>query len=148
MIKLQVIGNLGRDATLNSPNGKNVINFSVAHSEKYRDAQGNSLDRTVWVECAYWTDRVNLQPYLLKGKTVYVEGTPAAESYTTADGRQGVKLKLTVRDLQFVGGNRSEGNSNGANNNNSNQTQSNNGNTMEQQPYSNNDAILNDDLPF
>ncbi len=40
MIKLLVIGNLGKDAVLNNVNGKNVINFTVAHTEKYKDAQG------------------------------------------------------------------------------------------------------------
>ena len=57
MIKLQVIGNLGKDGTVNTVNGKNVINFSVAHTEKYRDAQGTQKERTTWVECAYWTDK-------------------------------------------------------------------------------------------
>ena len=37
MIKLQVIGNLGRDAVMNNVNGKTVINFTVAHSEKYKE---------------------------------------------------------------------------------------------------------------
>jgi single-strand DNA-binding protein len=104
MIKLQVIGNLGNDAVVNNVNGKNVINFSVAHTEKYKDAQGNQLDRTIWVNCAYWTDRLGVQPYLLKGKTVYVEGTPSLEIYTTNDGRQNPKLKLNVREIQLLGG--------------------------------------------
>ena len=42
MIKLQVIGNLGKDCIVNTVNGKNVINFTVAHTEKYRDSQGNN----------------------------------------------------------------------------------------------------------
>ena len=41
MIKLQVIGNLGADCIQKEVNGKTVINFNVAHSEKYKDAQGN-----------------------------------------------------------------------------------------------------------
>ena len=48
MIKLLVIGNLGKDAVVNNVNGKSVINFSVAHTEKYKDAQGNQKDRTVY----------------------------------------------------------------------------------------------------
>ena len=32
MIKLQIIGNLGKDCIVKEVNGKNVINFSVAHS--------------------------------------------------------------------------------------------------------------------
>jgi single-strand DNA-binding protein len=40
MIKLQVIGHLGKDCTTNVVNGKHVINFSVAHCELYNDATG------------------------------------------------------------------------------------------------------------
>jgi single-strand DNA-binding protein len=49
MIKLLAIGNLGKDAVLNNVNGKNVINFTVAHTERYKDAQGNQKDKTTWV---------------------------------------------------------------------------------------------------
>ena len=37
MIKLQVIGNLGKDAVVNNVNGKSVINFNVAHTERFKD---------------------------------------------------------------------------------------------------------------
>lgn len=108
MIKLQVIGNLGKDCIVNTVNGKTVINFSVAHTEKFRDAQGNQKDKTIWVECAYWTDRTAVAPYLTKGKTVYVEGQPEVRTYTTSDGRSGASLTLRVLSVQLVGG-RSEG---------------------------------------
>jgi single-strand DNA-binding protein len=109
MIKLQVIGNLGKDCVVNNVNGKSVMNFTVAHSEKFRDAQGNQKDRTVWVDCAYWTDRTAVSPYLKKGKTVYVEGTPDVRTYTTQDGRNGASLTLRVTNLQLVGGTGGEG---------------------------------------
>ena len=32
MLKTQAIGHLGNDAVVNNVNGKNVINFNVAHS--------------------------------------------------------------------------------------------------------------------
>lgn len=108
MIKLQVIGNLGKDCIVNTVNGKTVINFSVAHTEKFRDAQGNQKDKTIWVECAYWTDRTGISPYLVKGKTVYVEGSPEVRTYTTGDGRSGASLTLRVQSVQLIGG-RSEG---------------------------------------
>ena len=50
MIKLQVIGNLGKDCLTNVVNGKNVINFNVAHTEKFRDQQNNLKEKTTWVE--------------------------------------------------------------------------------------------------
>lgn len=102
MIKLQVIGNLGKDCIVNTVNGKTVINFSVAHSERYRDAQGVQKERTQWVECAYWTDRTGVAPYLKKGTMVYAEGTPEVRTYTTQDGRNGAALSLRISNVQLL----------------------------------------------
>ncbi len=104
MIRLQVIGNLGKDCVVNNVNGKSVINFSVAHSEKFKDAQGQQKDKSIWVECAYWTDRTGIAPYLKKGTQVYAEGTPELRNYTTNDGRQGTSLSLRVFSVQLIGG--------------------------------------------
>jgi single-strand DNA-binding protein len=104
MIKLQVIGHLGKDCVVNTVNGKNVINFTVAHTEKYRDSQGNNQEKTTWVDCAYWTDRTAISPYLTKGKQVFVEGTPEARSFQRNDGTPGSSLSLRVREIQLLGG--------------------------------------------
>lgn len=111
MIKLQVIGNLGKDAVLNNVNGKAVINFTVAHTERFKDAQGVQKDKTTWVDCAYWTDRTAIAPYLKKGTSVYVEGTPDVRTYTTADGRNGATLSLRTLNIQLLGGRPNEGGS-------------------------------------
>lgn len=103
MIKLQVIGNLGKDCMVNTVNGKNVINFSVAHTEKYRDSSGVQKERTTWVECAYWTDRTGISPYLKKGQQVFAEGTPEIRTFTRNDGTTGASLSLRVQYVQLVG---------------------------------------------
>ncbi len=111
MIKLTAIGNLGKDCIVNTVNGKSVINFSVAHTEKFKDTAGQQKDKTIWVECAYWTDRTAVAPYLKKGTQVYVEGTPDIRTYTTPDGRTGTSLTLRVQSVQLIGGKAgSEGN--------------------------------------
>lgn len=104
MIKMQIIGNLGKDCLVNTVNGKSVINFTVAHTEKYKDSQGNQQEKTIWVDCAYWTDRTAVAPYLTKGKQVYVEGQPEARSFQRNDGTPGASLSLRVRDIQLLGG--------------------------------------------
>jgi single-strand DNA-binding protein len=109
MIKLQVIGNLGKDCIVNNVNGKSVMNFTVAHSEKYKDNQGVQKERTIWVDCAYWSDRVALAPYLKKGTSIFVEGQPDVRTYTTQDGRNGASLTLRVSMVQLVGGKPQEG---------------------------------------
>lgn len=103
MIKLQVIGNLGKDCITNTVNGKSVMNFNVAHTEKFRDSQGVQKDKTIWVECAYWSDRTAVAPYLRKGTQVYVEGTPEVRTYPKNDGTTGVSLSLRVQSVQLLG---------------------------------------------
>ena len=111
MIKLTAIGNLGKDAVLNNVNGKNVINFNVAHTEKYKDAQGNQKDKTIWIDCSYWTERTAIAPYLKKGTSVYLEGQPDVRSYTAKDGTNGASLVLRVGLVQLLSkGSQSEGN--------------------------------------
>jgi single-strand DNA-binding protein len=145
MIKLQIVGNLGADCIQKEVNGKNVINFNVAHTEKFKDAQGNVKEKTVWANCAYWTDRTAVAQYLKKGKQVFVDGTPDVELYTNKEGQPAATLRVRVRDLQLLGGNAdgSQGNSNTASSSSSS-SYSNNSNTrvtadMEEAA---------DDLPF
>ena len=104
MIKLQIIGNLGKDCTVKEVNGKNVINFSVAHTEKWKDAQGNAMARSTWVEAAYWTDKTAIAQYLTKGKMVYLEGQPEADAYLANDGAAKGTLRLRVSQVQLLGG--------------------------------------------
>ena len=127
MIKLQVIGHLGRDAVVNTVGGKTVINFSVAHTDKIKDAQGVQTDKTVWVECAYWTEKTAVAPYLKKGVQVFAEGSGDLRSYTTQDGRPGTSLALRVATVQLLG--TKNDNSSGGNN-----YQATNAATQPQQP--------------
>lgn len=112
MIKMQVIGNLGKDCLVNTVNGKNVMNFTVAHTEKYRDSQGNNQEKTTWVDCAYWSDKTGIAPYLTKGKQVFVEGTPEVRTFPKQDGSTGASLSLRVREVQLLGG-KADGSSSG-----------------------------------
>ena len=103
MIKLQIIGHLGGDCTTNEVNGRTVINFNVAHSEKYKDSQGNLVDKTTWVRCAYWTDRSAISQYLKKGQLVYAEGSPEAEGYMNKENQAAATLKMSVFRIQLLG---------------------------------------------
>ena len=105
MIKMQLIGHLGQDAVVNNVNGKTVINFSVAHSEKFKNKEGAEVNKSVWVSAAYWTDRTAVVPYLKKGSQVYVEGSPEAKTYRNQNTNEVVpQLSLRVTSIQLIGG--------------------------------------------
>ena len=140
MIKLQVIGHLGKDCITNTVSGKNVINFSVAHTEKFKDSAGNLKERTTWVDCAYWTERTGIAPYLKKGQLVYVEGSPEGRAYPKNDGTPGSSLVCRVLNVQLLGSsNKSEAQQAGSEN------MSSNGSGI---PVPNDVAEPVDDLPF
>lgn len=147
MIKLQIVGNLGKDCIVKEVNGKNVINFSVAHTERYKDAQGNQKERTTWVECAYWTDRTTVSQYLVKGKMVYAEGSPEADGYLNKEGQAAATLRMRVQNLQLLGGGET---SNGSNQGNVSNVGSTYAPTLKTQsaPVSSPGSGMDDDLPF
>ena len=142
MIKMQIIGNLGKDCVVNTVNGKNVINFTVAHTEKYKDSQGQQQEKTTWVDCAYWTDRTAVATYLTKGKQIYAEGQPEVKSFTRQDGTAGASLSLRVREVQLLGG-KAEGGSPSYGGNSSSASSS--GSSI---PAANEISEPIDDLPF
>jgi single-strand DNA-binding protein len=115
MIKLQIVGNLGKDCIIKEVNGKNVINFSVAHTERYKDSQGNQKERTTWVECAYWTDRTAVGQYLKKGQMVYAEGSPEADAYLNKENQAAATLRMRVQSLQLLGSSKDGQGSNSGN---------------------------------
>ena len=100
MLKLTILGHLGKDAVVNTVSGKTVINFSAAHSEKQKDGQA----KTTWVECAYWTEKTAIATYLKKGTQVYVEGNGELKEYAKKDGTSGSNITCRVANIQLLGG--------------------------------------------
>ena len=148
MIKLQIIGNLGKDCIVKEINGKHVINFSVAHTERFKDAQGNQKERTTWVECAYWTDRTAIAPYLVKGTSVYAEGSPEADPYTNKEGQAAATLRMRVQNIQLLGGNKEGQSTQGAASNSGNVTNAGMGTAPVVKTETVNTSAPVDDLPF
>lgn len=101
MIKLQLIGYLGKDAIRREVNGTTMLSFRVAHTERFRNQQGVQQERTTWVDCALW-ERDNLAPYLLQGTQVYVEGFPTVDVFTSKAGEVVGRLHLRVMNIQLL----------------------------------------------
>ncbi len=147
MIKLQIVGNLGKDCIVKEVNGKSVINFSVAHTEKFKDSTGSPKERTTWVECAYWTDRTAIAPYLKKGQMVYAEGSPEADGFMNKENQAAATLRMRVRDVQLLGG-RSDGNNSGSQSSQNYSSQNNNSYKPSNVPVASELEEAADDLPF
>jgi single-strand DNA-binding protein len=146
MLKMVAIGHLGKDAEVKIHGTECVINFSVAHSDKWND-NGVKKERTTWVSCSWWTEKHTIAQYLKKGTQVYVEGVPEAKVWKK-EGDPQPFLNLRVFSLQLLG----SANRDGANNrpaDNSNQQQSTGGYVPYEAPKKDS-GVADDysDLPF
>jgi single-strand DNA-binding protein len=113
MLQATAIGYLGNDATIKEVNGKTVTNFSIAHSEKYKNAAGTVVEKTTWVECECWeVDKIT--PFLKKGTQVHVQGQPEARGWINKDGEAASTLRIRVSRIELLGGAKKESMSDGA----------------------------------
>lgn len=104
MIRMQLLGNVGRNAKINSFNGRNIINFSLATSERWKDAGGVEHEKTRWVDCSLWRDSTTIAQCLQKGTKVFVEGVPDVKTFQKQDGIFGASQTLKVTYIQLLGG--------------------------------------------
>jgi len=105
---MTAIGHLGSQATLNNVNGKQVINMNLAHSEKYKDAQGNIVNKSVWINVSWWSESSKILQYLQKGAQIFVEGIPSVDVYKNKEGQTIPQLKLRATMVQLLGGNKQD----------------------------------------
>ena len=107
MLKVEIIGNIGNDAVVRDFNGKKFIAFNVAHSEKYKDAQGNTVEKTTWVSVLK-PGESNVVQYLKKGTGVYVCGDLSVKTYTDSQHQTQVGVNCLARELQLLPGKRDQ----------------------------------------
>jgi len=101
MLTVEIIGNLGGDATVKEFNGRRYISFSVAHTNGYTDAQGQRHENTTWVSCLK-SGESNVLSYLKKGTKVYVRGELSVRTYQAQQGGIAVAINCQVREIQLL----------------------------------------------
>ena len=100
-LEIEIVGNIGNDAVLKETNGRKVVNFSVAHSEKYKKQDGTIVENTTWINCSYW-DADKIAPYLKKGTTVLVKGKPSVNTYQNKAGQHVADIRCQVAVLRLL----------------------------------------------
>lgn len=105
MFKVEIIGNLGADAVVKSENGKDWIQFNVAHTEKWKANDGSVHESTQWISCFINGKETRALPYLVKGKQVFVRGDARLRTYSSEKERAIVAgISVNVREFELVGG--------------------------------------------
>lgn len=95
MIKLEIIGNVGKDATFYSTDKGGFISFSVG-------ATNRKGGETIWVNCTK-NGSEQLAPYITKGSKVYIRGNADVSVWFDKAGQAHPQLNCNVNDVEFCG---------------------------------------------
>lgn len=112
--KVMLIGNLGKDPEVRyTASGQAVASFSLATSEKFKNKNGESEERTEWHRVTLWGKLAEIAgEYLAKGKTVYIEGRLQTRKWTDRDGNEKYTTEIVGDRMQMLSG-KGEGSSSG-----------------------------------
>ncbi len=101
-----IIGRLTKDAEIRTTSrDKQVVNFSVATNESYRNKQGERVEQTTYFDCAYWIS-ANVVSLLTKGTLVELTGRVSTRAWTGKDGEPKAGLNFHTSNIKFHGGNK------------------------------------------
>jgi len=105
--KCMIIGNLGADPEMRyTANGSAVTTFRVAASRRFNGQDGQPREETEWFSVVTWNRLAEIcAQYLVKGRTVYVEGRIQTRSWDKADGTgKAYRTELIAEEVKFLGG--------------------------------------------
>ena len=137
--KVILVGNLGRDAEVKvTGGGQSVASFSIATTENWTSKEGEKKEKTEWHRIVLWGRSADaLQPYLTKGKQVYIEGRLETRQWEK-DGQKHYTTEVKADKIVLLGG--------GAGRGGERSQERNEGGYSD--PMSQPAAITDDDIPF
>jgi single-strand DNA-binding protein len=147
--KAILLGNVGKDPEIRStPSGTMVANFTLATSDRQKDAQGNWQDKTEWHNLVAFSRTAEIiRDYVKKGSKLYIEGKIQTRSWDDKEsGQKRYRTEIIINELSLLSG-RDEGGSGG-------QSRSGGSSSYDQRPpagqddYAQSAEISDDDIPF
>lgn len=100
--KAIVYGNLTRDPEMKAlPSGMNVTSFSIATNRVYNDSDGKRQEQTEYHNVTVFGKQAeNVNKYLTKGSSAYVEGRLQTRSWEK-DGQKQYRTEIVAETVQF-----------------------------------------------
>jgi single-strand DNA-binding protein len=101
---MEITGRIVADAEVRTTKtDKKVTGFTIAINDSYRPKNGERVQMTTYIECAYWLN-AGLAEYLKKGTLVELFGRIGAGAYISRDGEAVGTLKFHTERIKLLGG--------------------------------------------
>lgn len=103
--KVQLIGRVGKAPELfATKSGETLCAFSVATSERYKDKQGNNVEKTEWHNIKMFGKLAEIaRQYLNKGSLVFLEGKIQSQKYQDKQGIERVSYDIICHEMKMLG---------------------------------------------
>jgi single-strand DNA-binding protein len=142
--KVILVGNLGKDAEVRvTPGGQSVASFSIATTENWTSKEGEKKEQTEWHRIVLWGKTADtLQPYLVKGKQIYLEGRLQTRQWEK-EGQKHYTTEVKADKIVLLGGGGAGGGSRGGD-----RQVERGGDSGYQDPMRDPAPVTDDDIPF
>ena len=142
--KVILVGNLGKDAEVRvTPGGQSVASFSIATTENWTSKEGEKKEQTEWHRIVLWGKAADsLQPYLVKGKQIYLEGRLQTRQWEK-EGQKHYTTEVKADKIVLLGGGGGAGGSRGGD-----RQVERGGDSGYQDPMRDPAPVTDDDIPF
>lgn len=103
--KVILMGNLTRDPEVRYTQGGTAVSeIGLAVNDRRKDAKGEWIEETTFVDCTLWGRTAEIAgEYLGKGSQVLMEGRLKLDSWEK-DGQKRSKLRVVAENLRMLGG--------------------------------------------
>lgn len=101
---MNIIGRITKNAEINTlKNDKQVVNFSVAINDSYKNKQGERVEQTTYYNCSYWISP-NVAKILNKGALVELTGRASSSAWIGKDGEIRSGMNFHTSNIKLHGG--------------------------------------------
>ena len=102
--RVQLIGRLGKDPESRfTPTGKKVVQFSLAVSDRWKSAEGETKENTEWVNIEAWGRLGEIcTQYLKKGRLVFLEDRLKTDKVDDKSGGTKYYTKVVALSMQML----------------------------------------------
>ena len=99
--KAMIIGNVVRDPEMRTtPNGQNVVSFSVATNFVWKDASGQRQEKAEFHNIVAWRRLAEIiNQYVKKGSKVYIEGRLQTRSWDDPNGIKRYRTEIIADNM-------------------------------------------------
>lgn len=102
--KVIIVGRLGTDPEVKQVGESTLARLSVATSEKWKDKEGQTQEKTEWHRVNAWGKLGEIcGKHLAKGRQVYIEGSLQTRSWEDPQGGKKYATEIKASTVQFLG---------------------------------------------